>query len=93
MQAYYEQKDWKQYSVFVHALKSSSRLIGAAVLSEEAAGLEKAADEGREEYISRKHDTVMQNYINTARMIQRILTEAGTTDDTDGDVLEFYPEE
>ena len=91
MQAYYEQRDWKQYSILVHALKSSSRLIGAGVLSQEAAALEKAADEGREEYISRNHGAVMQNYMKTARSIEGILTE--NPGDVDGSVLEFYPEE
>ncbi len=91
MQTYYDQKDWKQYSILVHALKSSSRLIGAAALSKEAAELEKAADEGREAYISRRHAAVMQNYLKTAVMIEDLLTE--NPEDGDVSVLEFYPEE
>ena len=93
IQAYYEQKSWKQYGILVHALKSSSRLIGAAALSKEAADLEKAADEEREAYISRKHAVVMQNYMKTVRSIGKLTRDTENPEDTDGSVLEFYPEE
>ena len=41
---YYEIKDWAAYTVEVHALKSSSKQIGAMRLSEMAAELEKAGN-------------------------------------------------
>ena len=42
---FYEQKDWGNYEIIVHALKSTSKMIGAMDLSEEALKLEKAAKE------------------------------------------------
>ncbi len=52
IESYAAEGDWKNYTVLVHALKSSARLIGAEALSEEAAKLEElggreAADEIR----------------------------------------------
>ncbi len=45
---YCEQGDYENYTILVHALKSSSRLLGAMALSEEAAHLEKCGDAAKE---------------------------------------------
>jgi hypothetical protein len=45
---FFDDKDWENYSIVVHSLKSSSKTIGAEGLSELAARLETAADAGRE---------------------------------------------
>ena len=92
MQAYYIEKDWKQYGILVHTLKSSSRLIGAVNLSKDAAELEKAADEGKTDVIDGKHEQVMEQYLYTAGVLKNIL-KTEKTDNTDESVLEFYPEE
>lgn len=42
---YYEMENWKNYTIEVHALKSSSRQIGAAGLAKKAELLEKAGNE------------------------------------------------
>lgn len=44
IETYVQLKDWKNYTVQVHALKSASRLIGAVLLGEKAAALEKTGD-------------------------------------------------
>jgi len=41
-------QDWKNYTILVHALKSSARLIGASQLSSDAAYLEKCGDKAGE---------------------------------------------
>ncbi|MBR1628129.1 MAG: response regulator [Lachnospiraceae bacterium] len=49
---YFEEEDYKNYTILVHALKSSSRIIGAMQLSADAAYLEQcgdAAQQGDEE--------------------------------------------
>ena len=85
-------KEWKQYSILVHALKSTSRLIGADTLSGKAAELEKAADEGRYDEIAEKHEAAMKQYLYIASVIRdNIHTEK--PDDPDESVLEFYPQE
>lgn len=44
IERYYNEKDWKNYTIKVHALKSSARIIGAAELSALAEGLENAGN-------------------------------------------------
>ena len=46
IQKYYDEGDWENYTIKVHALKSSARIIGAAELSERARLLEAAGDAG-----------------------------------------------
>lgn len=56
------QKDWRNYTILVHALKSSARLIGAEKLSEEAKYLEKCGDEGNEPEILEKTPSLIESY-------------------------------
>ncbi len=56
------QKDFKNYTVQVHALKSSSRLIGALDLSEKAAYLEKCGDEENAVVIAAKTPELLELY-------------------------------
>ncbi|MBQ9607428.1 MAG: response regulator [Lachnospiraceae bacterium] len=44
IERYFDDKDWENYTIKVHALKSSARIIGAAELSERARLLEAAGD-------------------------------------------------
>ena len=52
----FQQKDWNKYRTMVHALKSTSKTVGAGALSKEAEGLEMAAKEGDENYIEAHHE-------------------------------------
>lgn len=47
IEAFKNESNWNDYTVLVHALKSSARLIGAMELSEQAAFLEKCGDEAK----------------------------------------------
>lgn len=47
IEEYQNTEKWNDYTVLVHALKSSARLIGAMELSEQAAFLEKCGDEAK----------------------------------------------
>ncbi|MGN0346032.1 MAG: response regulator [Lachnospiraceae bacterium] len=58
----YEQENWKDYRIGVHALKSTSLSIGAASLSEEAKALEFAARDLQIEEIREHHKDVMEHY-------------------------------
>ncbi len=69
----FEQKDWEQYVVLIHSLKSTSRSIGGVVLSEEAERLEKAGKEYRKShdedqlaYVLENHAKAMELYDMTA---------------------------
>lgn len=62
IQACYEQENWEDYTVLVHALKSTSLSIGAKRLSERALELEKAGKEKRISFISQNHDAMIKLY-------------------------------
>ena len=54
--------DWKEYGIYVHALKSTSKMIGAMELSELALRLEEAAKNNDVELIKGKHELMMKRY-------------------------------
>ncbi len=58
----YESANWKDYTVKVHALKSTSLTIGAERLAEEAKMLEQAGKNGNIEYIRHSHPTLLRLY-------------------------------
>lgn len=62
IQSAYQQSDWEQYRILVHALKSTSLSIGAVEVSENAKKLEIAAKEARESDIMANHGKVMVQY-------------------------------
>ena len=62
IEGFMRDKDIRNYTVTVHALKSSSRLIGALELSELAAHLEKCGDEGDMESIEKETPVLLEKY-------------------------------
>ncbi|MBP3773257.1 MAG: response regulator [Treponema sp.] len=54
------EKDWKNYTILVHALKSSARLIGASKLSDDAKYLEKCGDDENEDEIAAKTPALLE---------------------------------
>ena len=73
IEQYYQDKDWKNYQVLVHALKSKSLSIGAEELAEDARALEAAAREDRTDYIMELHAEVMNSYRNLLNLLRREL--------------------
>lgn len=69
----YEKCDWENYTVLVHAVKSTSLTIGAGKLSEMAKSLESAGKEKREEEIRAAHADMMNEYA----YILNLLRESG----------------
>ena len=59
---YFDNEDWDNYTVKIHALKSSSRLVGAIELGDRAEKLEMAGKEGDIDYIKNNHAHAMQQY-------------------------------
>ena len=88
---YYAAEDWTNYAICVHALKSTSKTIGATDLSEIAQRLEKAANEGDVETIRAGHNEIMEKYKSTLAAICTSEPGAQTSSGQD-DVLEFTPE-
>lgn len=89
----YESEDWKNYEIYVHSLKSSSRTLGAEKLGSTAAGLEAAAREENVEEIRRHHDEALIMYEELTGVIRGNL-EISDYDDIsdDEEIMEFYPE-
>ena len=91
MKKYYKVKDWHNYEILVHALKSTSKMIGIADLSEKAKALEKAAKENEEHFILQNHESMIRDYGRIAGEIKsQLLTD--DEDKPDDDVFEFEPE-
>ena len=91
IQKYHDARDWKNYASLVHALKSTSRMIGAQALSETAAALESAGDRADEETIKRMHPLMMEQY----RKLTELLAAHIDTDESvrdNGEILEFMPD-
>ncbi len=59
IEGYFAMENWKDYTIKVHALKSSARLIGAAAFGEEAQLLENAGEAEDIDYIRAHHADFM----------------------------------
>ena len=59
----FEKRDWKNYTIAVHGMKSAMRSIGAMQLSEKARLLEYAGKENRIDFIFENHRSLMEEYI------------------------------
>lgn len=89
-----ETGDLEAYSIQVHSIKSTSKMIGAADLSEKARQLEMAAKDGDGAFVNENHDDMLSVYNRILDLIAP--GRQGTdTDDTieDDSVLEFSPDE
>ena len=73
----FEGKDWKNYVIKVHALKSTSLNIGAKTLSELAKKLELSGKAGEYEPILAEHDTLMGMYADVLAQTLAYLKENG----------------
>lgn len=58
----YEKEDYSNYTIFVHALKSTSKMIGAQNLSEMARKMEESGKEGDFDYIKANYDAMIAEY-------------------------------
>ncbi|MBR4145101.1 MAG: response regulator [Lachnospiraceae bacterium] len=69
----YRNKDLKNYEIRVHALKSTSKTIGALELSEKAKTLEYAAKEGNTALLEAENDGMLKAYEELVKNIEEIL--------------------
>ena len=69
------EKNWKNYTTGVHALKSTSLSIGARALSEEAKQLEAAGKKEDQEFIEAHHAQVMAHYETVAQACKVLMQE------------------
>ncbi|WP_051688716.1 DegV family protein [Butyrivibrio sp. AE2032] len=75
IQGYYKEGDFKNYTIKVHALKSSCKLIGAMVTSEKAQLLENAGKEENIDYIRENHESFMEEYLKYKEILGPVFDE------------------
>ena len=93
MERFFAAEDWQNYGVLVHALKSTSKMIGASALSEHAARMEKAAEEGDGRTIGAEHAALLAEYAAVLQAVRALLPETETAPAGDGEALEFMPDD
>lgn len=69
----FEAKDWKNYSILAHTIKSTSKTLGANELSELAYEQEMAGKEENEDIIMMHHDAFSKEYDRMLDMLNRYL--------------------
>jgi signal transduction histidine kinase/DNA-binding response OmpR family regulator/HPt (histidine-containing phosphotransfer) domain-containing protein len=70
LQDAFEREDWKDYTIKIHALKSSMMTIGEENLSELAKRLESAGKQGDIDFIKNNHNSMIGKYRNVIEMIR-----------------------
>ncbi|MCR4909132.1 MAG: DegV family EDD domain-containing protein [Lachnospiraceae bacterium] len=76
IQGYYDSQDWENYTIKVHALKSSSRLVGAMKIGEDAEALEMAGKRSDIDFITDHHDSLMEEYRAVIDQLKPVMAKA-----------------
>ncbi len=76
----------------MHALKSTSKTIGATDLSKRAELLEKASNEADSDYISAEHDAMKLIYKEVTESIISVFPDFNQRTADDEEILEFMPD-
>lgn len=77
----FSDKDLKDYTIKIHALKSSARIIGAPMLGEKAQALENAGKSGDMEYIDENHEEFMKDYLSLKEPLSIVFLSQDESDD------------
>ena len=89
---YYENRDYRDYEILVHALKSNAKMIGAGELSERAKNLEILAKKGGMNITPVMHEEMMSLYKKTAGVIADAMDiDIEEVPVQEPDTLEFEP--
>ncbi len=73
--------DWENYTIKIHALKSSARLVGAMELGDSAEKLEMAGKGDNIQYIKENHAFVMDEYMSYLEALSPIFDNDKSKDD------------
>ena len=96
IEKFFETGDWDNYTIKVHALKSSARLVGATDLGEEAQALEYAGGAKDTDFINAHHDELLEHLRGYIAPLEEIFaadkddTESKTGEDGDSTVNEQF---
>ncbi|MBO4396208.1 MAG: response regulator [Eubacterium sp.] len=72
----YQDENWEDYTIQVHALKSSARIVGALDLGEEAFAMEMAGKNRDLDYIHENHEQLMEHYRHFKDVLSDIYEES-----------------
>lgn len=73
LQHYYEEKDWENYRIQMHALKSTSLSIGAIDMAELAEKLENGIKKGEIDTVVEEHGILLRGYQDLMNVIKKRL--------------------
>ncbi len=83
IEKFYKAKDWKNYRILVHSVKSTALSIGAVPLSEQAKTLETAAKSDDGKYIEENHRGFAAAYKEMTAKIGATFGMGGADENTD----------
>ena len=78
---YKKAEHWRDYTIEVHSLKSTSKQIGANELSALAAELEKAGNAGNVELIMEKTDKMLEDFLKYKEILKPYFPECAVEED------------
>ncbi len=81
IERYFRQKEWKNYTTKVHALKSTARIIGAGKLSEQAKRLEDAGNKGNVAEIQADTQGLLELYRSYVELLAPLCPVSATSPD------------
>jgi DegV family protein with EDD domain len=93
IEGYYDSEDWENYTIKVHALKSSARLVGALKLSEDAEDLEMAGKENRIDFIRENTLDLLQQLRGFKEPLSELFGEASKMEPPEAESPKAEPAE
>ncbi len=88
LQHYFDTKDWENYTIKVHALKSGSRLVGVLKLGDKAEALEMAGKRSDIDFIMANHKDLMDSYRTIRDDLEPMMGSDEDLPDIPEDILE-----
>ncbi|MCR5685116.1 MAG: DegV family EDD domain-containing protein [Lachnospiraceae bacterium] len=90
LDGYYEAEDWDNYTIKIHALKSSAKLVGALGLGERAQLLENAGKERNIDYIKKHYKPFMTHYKKYRELLFDYCDDSASEEEQDKPVADRF---
>ena len=98
LEHYFAEKDWSNYEILIHAVKSTTKMIGGQQVSDEALALEMAAKEKNTSFIEENHASCIAKYrtlsdsvLSALGLKDEVTSASESSSGDDEEVLEFGP--
>ena len=88
MERFFAAGDYENFTVKVHALKSTARIIGAMILSTMAGAMEKAGVEGDMEYLKSEYPLLIDEYKKYVKLFSHNKKEESKKDISDDELAD-----